>query len=88
MASETCSEVMFSSPARSARVRDMINNDADAHVTANIVNDGSATNPYRLVLSAKTAGHENTIELLKSRNPVMDIIKNQRANDHITLGVR
>ena len=36
-------------------------NDADIGVTASIVDDGSAKNPYRLVLSAENTGKANTI---------------------------
>ncbi len=44
-------------------LRDMINNDTESDVTATIVNDGSASNPYRLVLSAKATGAQNTIQI-------------------------
>jgi len=43
-------------------LRDAINA-ADEGVTATILNDGSATNPYRLVLTADDSGEENTITI-------------------------
>ena len=41
-------------------LRDAINN-SDADVTATIINDGSASNPYRLLLTGKSTGAANTI---------------------------
>ena len=41
---------------------DAVNN-ADAGVTASIINDGSASNPYRLILQANDTGLTNTIHL-------------------------
>ena len=38
-------------------------NDADIGVTATIINDGSDTNAYRLVLSGDLTGRENSIEI-------------------------
>ncbi len=38
-------------------------NDADAGVRANIINDGSESNPYRLVLSAENTGAANKISI-------------------------
>lgn len=43
-------------------LRDAIN-DADAGVRASIVNDGTATNPYRLVLTASETGAKNSINI-------------------------
>jgi flagellar hook-associated protein 2 len=43
-------------------LRDAINN-SDAEVTATIINDGSASNPYRLLLSAEQTGAANTINI-------------------------
>ncbi len=37
-------------------------NDANAGVTATIINDGSSSNPYRLILRSNSTGRENTIE--------------------------
>jgi flagellar hook-associated protein 2 len=44
-----------------AELRDTINQDPDGKVTASIVNDGTPTNPYRLVLSSKQTGAANAI---------------------------
>jgi flagellar hook-associated protein 2 len=41
-------------------LRDKINT-ADAGVTASIINDGTGSNPYRLVLNADDAGSSNTL---------------------------
>ncbi len=38
-------------------------NDAGAGVTATIVNDGSSSNPYRLILRSDRTGRDNTIEI-------------------------
>jgi flagellar capping protein FliD len=43
-------------------LRDAINN-SDADVTATIINDGSASNPYRLLLTSTSTGAANTIEI-------------------------
>lgn len=48
------------------QLRDAINADEDSGVRATIVNDGSATNPYRLVLSASEAGSENAINIINN----------------------
>ncbi|RJP72593.1 MAG: hypothetical protein C4532_05870 [Candidatus Abyssobacteria bacterium SURF_17] len=44
-----------------AGLRDAINN-SDAGVMATIINDGSASNPYRLLLTSKLTGGANTID--------------------------
>ncbi|MFP4381817.1 MAG: flagellar filament capping protein FliD [Candidatus Sumerlaeia bacterium] len=44
-----------------AQLRDMINADPESHVRANIINDGSPSNPYRMVLTSADTGSENTI---------------------------
>ncbi len=44
---------------------DAINN-GDAGVTASIINDGSSSNPYRLILQANDTGLTNTIHLTNS----------------------
>lgn len=51
------------------QLRDLINGDPDNDglVTATILNDGSSSNPYRLVLTADSTGTENTISI--SSNP-------------------
>ncbi len=41
-------------------------NDADAGVRASIINDGSATNGYRLLLSAEKTGADNAITITNS----------------------
>ncbi|MBN1866583.1 flagellar filament capping protein FliD [Candidatus Sumerlaeota bacterium] len=48
------------------QLRDMINADTSSDVTASIVNDGSSTSPYRLVLSAKVTGEQNSIEIVQN----------------------
>ncbi|MEW6542414.1 MAG: flagellar filament capping protein FliD [Nitrospirota bacterium] len=48
------------------QLRDLINA-ADGDATASIISDGSGSNPYRLVLTAKNAGAANTITI--SSNP-------------------
>lgn len=48
------------------QLRDMINQDTQSGVTASIVNDGSATNPYRLVLSAKSTGSANSVSIVQN----------------------
>ncbi len=44
-------------------LRNMINSDSQSGVTATIVNDGSATNSYRLVLSSKATGSTNSVQV-------------------------
>lgn len=41
-------------------------NDADVGVTASIINDGSASNPYRLVLTGEETGQRNKIAVTSS----------------------
>jgi len=43
-------------------LRDAINN-SDADVIASIINDGSASKPYRLLLTSTTTGAANTVDL-------------------------
>jgi len=43
-------------------LRDAINS-AGADVTASIINDGTGSNPYRLILTADNTGSSNTIEI-------------------------
>jgi flagellar hook-associated protein 2 len=43
-------------------LRDMINS-ADAGVTATVLNDGTDTNPYRLILTSETTGESNDIQI-------------------------
>lgn len=45
-----------------AGLRDAINN-SDAEVAASIINDGSASNPYRLLLTSKKTGAANQVNL-------------------------
>ncbi|NTV15805.1 MAG: flagellar filament capping protein FliD, partial [Desulfobulbaceae bacterium] len=48
-----------------SQLRDLINADADnPGVTASIINDGSATNPYKLVLKANSTGKDNEVTML------------------------
>ncbi len=54
-----------------AGLADLINEDTDnPGVTASIINDGSSTNPYKLVLKANTTGSESEIGIAA---PWMDI---------------
>lgn len=46
-----------------ADLRDMINADEDSKVTASIINDGSASNPFRLVLTSSETGSLNDISI-------------------------
>jgi flagellar hook-associated protein 2 len=43
-------------------LRDMIN-ESDAGITATILNDGTASNPYRLILGSDTTGASNDIQV-------------------------
>nr|MBN2276229.1 flagellar filament capping protein FliD [candidate division Zixibacteria bacterium] len=43
-------------------IKDAINN-ADVGVTASVINDGSSSNPYRLLLTADKTGQTNSIKL-------------------------
>jgi len=48
-----------------AELRDAIN-DADAGVSASIINDGSGTDPYRLLLTSKTSGLDGEMDVVVS----------------------
>jgi flagellar hook-associated protein 2 len=65
----TINDADLSSSTTLEQLRDLINNDAenDGLVTATIMNDGSGSNPYRLVLTSDSTGTENTISI--SSNP-------------------
>ena len=54
----------LSSSTTLAQLRDMINQDSDSGVTANVINDGSPTNAYRLVLTSKQTGADNTVTIV------------------------
>src|SRR5207237_6988287 len=54
--------VAVSSSTTLQALRDAINSSGGS-VTATIVNDGTGSNPYRLVLTAKDSGSANTITL-------------------------
>lgn len=48
-----------------SQLRDLINNStSNPGVTASIIDDGSATNPYKLVLKANSTGKDNEITML------------------------
>ncbi len=48
-----------------SQLRDLINNStSNPGVTASIINDGSATNPYKLVLKANSTGKDKEITML------------------------
>ncbi|MBW2056224.1 MAG: flagellar filament capping protein FliD [Deltaproteobacteria bacterium] len=55
-------EISVDSTTTLLDLRDAING-ADGGLTATILNDGSATNPYRLVLTADESGEENAITI-------------------------
>lgn len=48
-----------------AELREAIN-EAEAGVTAAIINDGGATTPYRLIITSRTSGTEGEIDLVPS----------------------
>jgi len=56
-------------------LRDAINTDTTSGVRASIINDGSATNPYRLVLTAKNTGASNAINIL-TNDTTLDLANN------------
>ncbi|RMF92378.1 MAG: hypothetical protein D6734_12450 [Candidatus Schekmanbacteria bacterium] len=55
-------DIAVTSTTTLLQLKDAINN-SNAGVTASIVNDGSATNPYRLVLTADSTGQDNEITI-------------------------
>lgn len=56
-------------------IRDAIN-DADGGVTATIVNDGDATNPYRLVLSSTNTGEDQSMQIVASGDATLTSLLN------------
>lgn len=48
------------------QLRDAINNASDSGVRASIVNDGTPTNPYRLVLTSSATGVDNAITIAQN----------------------
>jgi flagellar hook-associated protein 2 len=60
--SGTQSSVAVSSSTTLQGLRDAINSSAGS-VTATIVNDGTGSNPYRLVLTANNSGSENSVTI-------------------------
>lgn len=61
-----------------AQLRDLINA-AGGDVTASIINDGTGSNPYRLVLTAKSMGSANTITI--TSNPTSLDFTNKKVED-------
>jgi len=55
-------DVQITTTTTFQELRDMINS-ADAGVTATILNDGTPSNPYRLVLTSDTTGEQNDIQI-------------------------
>lgn len=55
-------DIQISTTTTLQELRDMINS-ADAGVSATILNDGSDTNPYRLVLTSDTSGASNDVQV-------------------------
>lgn len=49
-----------------AQIRDAINANTDIDVRASIINDGSATEAFRLVLTSKTSGEASKIEIVQN----------------------
>src|SRR5438093_5329191 len=58
--SGTVYSVTFSSSTTLQGLRDLINS-AGGSATATIINDGTGSNPYRLVVTANSSGSDNTI---------------------------
>ena len=48
-------------------------NEADAGITASIINDGSASNPYRLILTGDETGRDNKITISSSLAGGLDL---------------
>ena len=64
--SGTVRNYTVSSSTTMANLRDMINADTSSGVRASIINDGSAINPYRLVLTGKDTGASNAVTFLNN----------------------
>ena len=60
------------------QLRDAING-ANGSVNASIINDGSGSNPYRLVLTAKDSGSANTLSI--TSNPTTLDFTNKKVED-------
>jgi len=60
--SGTFTDIQISTTTTLQELRDMINS-ADAGVSASILNDGTDTNPYRLVLTSDTTGASNDVQV-------------------------
>jgi len=60
------------------QLRDAINN-ANGSVNASIINDGSGSNPYRLVLTANDSGSANTVSI--TENPTTLDFTNKKIED-------
>ncbi len=60
------------------QLRDAINT-ADGSVNASIINDGSGSNPYRLVLTGKDSGSTNTVSI--TSNPTTLDFTNKKIED-------
>ncbi|NLH49774.1 MAG: flagellar filament capping protein FliD [Myxococcales bacterium] len=60
-------------------------NSSGADVTASIMNDGDASNPYRLIITSKETGTANAVEIdtsgLSGTDPVMSFSISQTARD-------
>jgi len=72
-----------------AGLRDAINR-ANAGVSATIVNDGSASNPYRLLITSKTMGEAGALEITSTLSggvtPNFDTVIQSAQNASVTLG--
>lgn len=65
------------------QLRDAINGE-NGSVNASIINDGSGSNPYRLVLTAKDPGSANSISI--SSNPTTLDFTNKKIEDAYAIG--
>ena len=58
------STINVTSTTTLVQLRDAINSDAASGIRASIINDGTATNPYRIVLTTTATGADNTLTIL------------------------
>jgi flagellar hook-associated protein 2 len=59
-----------------SQLADAINSEAGDDIQAAIVNDGSDSNPYRLVLTSKKTGRDNDLQILNN-DTTLDFTNNQ-----------
>jgi flagellar capping protein FliD len=63
-------EITLDSDTTLIELAQQINDDASLGVRADILNDGSATNPYRLILTSLTEGSDGEIEVLSNSTSI------------------